>query len=379
MRKRTLMRISNKLGLLYFIVHFIIEVTCYYIMGIYDTSNTIMILAFVYDFIAFVPEGFYGALRDIGVKINFAAVGLVLSSSALIMLYFNVFPLIVVIVLTIGNGLIHVEGAEETLRNSNGKIFPSAFFVAGGAFGVITGKLLSHYMVNIWIILAINLLTIVPLVIAAHIKRSADISSSGKLQKQNHFQHQTDNTDTTTVVSKPIGYSQSKPGLAAVVVIICATFVVIVRSYMGFILPIEWNDSLTKAIPLFCSMGLGKALGGWLVDYIGIRKTITISTLGALPFILLGNSTMILSLIGIMMFSMTMAIALALLVSVMNNYPGVAFGFTTVGLFLGVVFAYVFHFDSYFANCLVISALSVICFIILYFISNNHIENNKAS
>ena len=44
---------------------------------------------------------------------------------------------------------------------------------------------------------------------------------------------------------------------------------------------------------------------------------------------------MIISLLGVMMFSMTMPITLAILVSVLKNRPGLAFGLTTIGLFLG--------------------------------------------
>ena len=44
------------------------------------------------------------------------------------------------IILCLGNACIHVRGAEITLNNSYGKLSHSAIFVAGGSFGVITGK-----------------------------------------------------------------------------------------------------------------------------------------------------------------------------------------------------------------------------------------------
>ena len=43
---------------------------------------------------------------------------------------------------------------------------------------------------------------------------------------------------------------------------------------------------------------------------------------------------MIVSLIGVAMFSMTMSITLAILVSVLKKKPGLAFGLTTIGLWL---------------------------------------------
>jgi hypothetical protein len=59
-------------------------------------------------------------------------------------------------------------------------------------------------------------------------------------------------------------------------------------------------------------MGFGKALGGIISDLIGVRKTAIISTVGALPFLLFGDNYMIISLLGVLMFSMTMSITLAL-------------------------------------------------------------------
>ena len=90
-----------------------------------------------------------------------------------------------------------------------------------------------------------------------------------------------------------------------------------------------------QTILLYFAMGLGKALGGIMADAIGLRKTAFISIVLALPFLLVGNNNMFISLIGVMMFSMTMAITLGVLVSVLKETPGLAFGLTTIGLFLG--------------------------------------------
>ena len=85
---------------------------------------------------------------------------------ALILLYLKINPIIVILVISIGNCLIHIEGAEETLRSSKGKMTPSALFVSGGSFGLITGKLLSKYNINIIYIILINLLMIVPIIVS---------------------------------------------------------------------------------------------------------------------------------------------------------------------------------------------------------------------
>ena len=137
------MKTKNHIGLMYFIVHFIIEITCYYIAFSYVNDAQFMILAFLYDMLAFIPEGFYGMLNDIGLKIHFGYVGMIIAGAALLMFAFDVKPVIAIVTVAIGNGMIHVQGAQMTLRSSGGKMFPSALYVAGGSFGVVTGRLLA--------------------------------------------------------------------------------------------------------------------------------------------------------------------------------------------------------------------------------------------
>ena len=69
-----------------------------------------------------------------------------------------------------------------------------------------------------------------------------------------------------------------------------------------------------------------------------------------------------------MIFSMTMSITLALLVSVLKNAPGLAFGLTTIGLFLGTVPIFFFKFTTVTANCLLIAVLSAVCVAVLQII-----------
>lgn len=330
----------NSIGILYFFIHFIIEITSFYIITTYTSSNLVWILALLYDFLAFVPQGLFGYLKDRGVKLNFSLIGLVLSTLALIFFYFKLNPIIVILVISIGNCLIHVEGAEETLRSSSGRMTPSALFVSGGSFGLITGKLLSKYNVNVLYIIIINLLMIIPLILTRKYKYLID---NKNLEKYNY-------------ANKSINYK---------VIIFYATIVVIIRSYMGYGIPTSWNKTVLQTITLFCFMGTGKALGGILIDHIGIRKTAFISTLGSLPFLIFGNNLMFISLIGIMFFSMTMSITLGLIVSVIKKYPGVAFGFTTLGLFLGTIPIFFYRVNSVFVNAIIVTTLTLVCVIIL--------------
>lgn len=83
---------------------------------------------------------------------------------------------------------------------------------------------------------------------------------------------------------------------------------------------------------------------------------------------------MIVSLIGVMFFSMTMAITLGILVSVLQKTPGLAFGFTTIGLFLGTAPIFFFKILDFKINILMIISLSLLCTFLLSKILNKEKE-----
>ena len=323
------MKRYNQVGLLYFIIHFLVEITSFYVLTSYFSTPIVWGLCLLYDSLAFVPQGFFGFLRDKGIRVNFAVLGTVLTSLSLVLLHFDVNAIIVIISVALGNCLVHIHGAELTLRSSPGKIAPSAVFVSGGSFGVVTGKLLSTHGVAVPWVLALNLLTLIPIFIAEKLKTG----DGEKNLEQYHF---------------------SNEKINGVTVVLLATFVVIVRAYMGYGIPTTWNKTELQTVLLYCSMGVGKGLGGILADKIGIRLTALISTVGALPFMIFGAEQMEISLIGVALFSMTMAV--------------IAFGFTTVGLFAGSLPFFFYRVQSVTVNDIIITLLTVPCVVILWII-----------
>lgn len=326
-------------GILFCLVHFILEVTCFYTLAAYTSSNMFPIIALMYDLFAFVPQGLIGAFSDKYRKYNLGIIGLVLTLFALISLKFSLPVYVVMTLLTIGNALVHVEGAESTLRTARGKMFPSALFVSGGAFGIITGKLLYQNGISVLLIILINVIGLLIVLLASRYRKYED----NKLAEYN--------------------YDNKKVNIS--LIIILSVFVVAVRSYSSYGIPTGWNKTVLQTILLFCFMGIGKALGGLLIDKINIKRTSIISTLLSLPFLLFGNHNMYLSLIGIMLFSMTMPVTLAILVSRIKKSPGIAFGLTTIGLFIGCLPAFLFTIDSLLVNGIVFTILTILCTIIL--------------
>lgn len=329
-------------GYLYFYVHFALEVICFfYLSRITNHSYYVWFIPFIYDGLAFVPQSIIGYIEDKYPKINMGLIGIfLLLISYLIYGLTNLNIIFSLVILCLGNALLHVEGAENTLRSSNGKLSPAAIFVSGGSFGVITGKLLARTLINPLYILII-IASMIPFVLLSktYINEKSNINN----------------------------FNYVKEDINSYIVILLAVLVVIVRGYMGYGIPTSWNKTTTQTIIFFFTMGIGKALGGILSDLIGIRKVAIVSTLIAIPFLCFGDKIMFVSLIGVMSFSMTMAITLGILVSKLKNTPGLAFGLTTIGLFLGTAPIFFIKLNMEF-NIIIIIVISVLCSITLGYI-----------
>ena len=340
-----------KIGYLYFYIHFFVEVVCFfYLSRVTSNAYIVWLVPFIYDGMAFVPQSVIGYFADKYPKINmgFVGVGLLLLSY-LIYAFLKMNLYLSLIILCLGNAFLHVAGAEATLRNSDGKLSPVAIFVSGGSFGVITGKLLAKTAIPA-VVMLVPILSMIPFILLANTYHKAKSDT-----------YKFDYVDTSV-----------KSGL----IIIIAVLVVVVRGYMGYGIPTTWNKTVFESILFFVTMGIGKALGGILSDKYGIRKMAIISTLLAIPFLCFGDNIMIISLIGIMLFSMTMSITLGILVSVLKDAPGLAFGLTTIGLFLGTVPIFFIKLNML-INIIIIIVFSVVCMLLLKYVLRKDAKNGN--
>lgn len=87
---------------------------------------------------------------------------------------------------------------------------------------------------------------------------------------------------------------------------------------------------------------------------------------------------MVVSLIGVMFFSMTMSVTLAILVSVLPDTPGLAFGLTTIGLFLGSVPVFFFKIKDITLNCIMLSIMTVVCIACLTISLGRDVTNERS-
>lgn len=326
------------IGWIYAYAHFATEVACFYFL--FSRLNDSPIwwgLALLFDALAFIPQGVIGLIADKYPRFNYGLLGSIMIVIAMMLPT----DIIALVILCLGNAIVHIGGAQQTLRTSGGRIASTSIFVGGGSFGVITGQLLAQLNRHVFVIIPIALMLVSVLLLA---------------YKTNYFELKTTKweIDVTTKNSE--------------MAIICVAFIVIaIRAYIGYAIPTEWNKTEYQAILLFFIMGCGKIVGGFLADCMGCYKTALISSIASIPFLLFGNSIMILSLVGVGLFSMTMPVTISILVSKFPQQPCFSFGITTVALFVGTFPAFFVRPTTLLAHQLTVLILIVIAILGLLF------------
>ncbi len=316
------MKINRLTAASFWFVHFAVETLCFYVLEAVFPEFTALrwVAVLLFDLIAFLTQPLIGVFFEEHRKLRPGIIGgIMLLVGGLISLNLrNYYSLVIVglIIFSLGNAVVHICGAMSTARVSEGRLGESAVFVSGGSFGVITGRMFANYSV-FWGV------AFIPLVLAIPLMYVVDKKIREKY-KETAFDFE----------KKPLQHNIVNDRPSKLIVIILA-LIVVMRGYIGYGLPTGWNKLSIHTILLFVFMGTGKMLGGILSDKFGAKNVGIISCLLSLPILLISNNIMWLSLIGIALFSMTMAITLGGLFSVLKYSPGIAFGITTVSLILG--------------------------------------------
>lgn len=234
-------------GYLYFYIHLITEIVCFYFLTtVTNNSRFVWLVPFMYDGIAFVPQAIIGYISDKFPKIKFSLIGMSLMFVSYIMFFViktNLY--FALIILCLGNACVHINGAEVTLKTSNGKLSHSAIFVAGGSFGVILGKLLATSIVPFWGILVL-IITSIPFIMLAET-----------------YQNKTNNC-------QKFEYANLK--INPMLIIFLAVLVVVIRGYIGYGLPTSWNKTIIQTVILYFTMGLRKSARRNFIRCIGDKK-----------------------------------------------------------------------------------------------------------
>lgn len=331
-----------KTAWIYFVIHLLVEIVCFQILFAYFKDIPVAwLMAFLYDFLAFVPQSLFGVIMDKYKKLNLGLVGAIFMFMSTIIIAMRI-PSIKIwslILVSLGNAIIHAAGAIATTTVSEGKLSHSAIFVGGGSFGVIIGQTLGGQHASI----------IISMILCVIIAFLIQITNKNWLIEDRKIPN----------------FNIAKKNVNPWIVILVAFLVVTVRSYIGYAIPISWKKELWQSFLLFFVMGFGKVMGGVLSDKFGAKNVGVFSTLFCIPFLLIGNNNMLISIIGVFMFSLTMSISFGTLLSVIKDSPGLAFGVTTIGLFLGTTPIF-FISVSTVMNMILIIVLSIACAIGMY-------------
>ena len=320
----------------YAIAHMCLEIVCFqmlYAIFLKPNISFYVLAAIIYDFVAFVPQFAFGYLFDRGIKIRIDIIGALLLVIAVLMVQFTDIGLVALLIMSVGNAIIHATGAEVATLASNGRLSHSAVVVAGGSFGVVIGRTMGMGNVS-------PVFCLIPIAVIIIIMIAFDNVIFGEDKELPTFDIVKSNYGVWTVI-----------GVAFVIII--------ARAYIGYAIPMGWKKELWQTFCLFFFMGFGKAFGGLLSDRFGVAKVGVVSTLASIPLLIFGNEYMIISILGVFLFSFTMSITFGMILSVLRELPGVAFGITTIGLFIGSFPMLIGISFGAGTNCIIIVAVSL--------------------
>ena len=298
----------------YSFAHFSVDFACFYMLfkgveGITDNMAFVALVFLIYNAIAFGLQPIIGYACDVLPQVPIGQIG-----CAMVVLGIVIMPYLWVslTICALGNACFHVGGGIDSLTHSGGKMGRSGVFVSTGALGVALGTLFGKNAdAFVWLPLALLLISILLIAMFAKTAVSA--------HNERHF-----------------NIASSKRPFA--IVLLLALVSVFVRAYAGSVVPLEWktHSVLFMILPSVGAM-IGKAAGGFLGDVFGARRIGTVSLVVSIPFLLLGNTMPVVSMMGIVLFNLTMPITLCTVASKLWYSPGLAFGLTTLALLCGSV------------------------------------------
>ena len=207
----------------------------------------------------------------------------------------------------IGNAAFHVGAGTDVLTHDGEKAGPLGLFVSPGAIGLYVGTVFAGFLVrNVWIVL---------LVLAA-CTALIQLSDRGSLM----------NASENARWEIGSAGSCTLPLLA----LVC---VVALRSLLGTTTAFS-AEGILPLIGVFC-VAAGKASGGLIADWLGLRLTALISLGLSAVFVCIPNAWT--HLAALLLFNMTMPLTLHAAALHLKSAKGFSFGLLTFALFLGLL------------------------------------------
>ena len=308
----------------YSVIHAVVDFACAMLLAglvsprIADNAYALLAVYLSYNFFAFAMQFPIGIIADsLDKNALVSAVGCVVIAAAYLLYPVGV---LAAIVAGIGNAMFHVGGGIDVLNISDRKATLPGIFVATGALGLYVGAQCNTLGWNRYPVTAVVLLlaaaTLVWLYRKAH----------GSFAIRN--------------ATPPILRDYPR---AELIIAGCMLLTIGIRGGFGLVMNFTWKNGFRIGLITVCAVVLGKMLGGVVGDRLGWRRTTVISlALSAVLFIFAYDS-MAAGIAAIFLFNMSMPITLTALANRFEKQRGMAFGLTTVALFVGalpVLFGY---------------------------------------
>lgn len=284
------------------ITHFFVDLICTALLAqlaVRLSYAQVIACAILYNCLAFAFQLPIGLIADLlHSTAVVAAIGCILVATG----GFFSQPLVMCLLIGLGNACFHVGAGQEALQKSRKKAAAVGRFVAPGALGIFFGPRLTAYSpitgTVILLLLGGTLL----------LRSKAEITTS-------HI---------------PVRFRH-------VFMAVCMFLTVLLRSYIGTILRYPFLSTFGWALTFSLCIFGGKFLGGILADRLGALRSSLLTQLGATVLLVLSVYIPILALPGILLFNTTMAVTATALYQGFPRFPGTMFGLTTLALFLGVL------------------------------------------
>ncbi|MBQ7535221.1 MAG: hypothetical protein IJT43_06335 [Stomatobaculum sp.] len=228
--------------------------------------------------------------------------------------------LLVSAVAGIGNSCFHVGGGIDLLKRSKGSAAMPGVFVSTGAFGVWLGPVLAakQQARTFGLLFGCILMLFTGLVlIQMHLTRQAWEPGGEEEQK----------------TSEHFNIHIADPSFAAA---LCLVTAVLFRSYAGTIMRYGWKKA-GVAFLFTAGVVFGKMLGGIVGDRAGWRRTAVVSLAVSGLLFLFAEKNAACGIAAVFFFNMTMPLTLTALAKLYRGREGMAFGLTTLALFLGTL------------------------------------------
>lgn len=286
---------------LYSAGHFWVDFSCALLLlaSIYGTGEWVL-CALLYNFCAFALQMPIGLLADrMGRTAPLAALGCALAAAGWGL---NTVPVAAAITAGVGNACFHVGGGVAVLRRKINRAASLGVFVSPGAFGIYLGSLLGRQGGLPGWAAAVGLI-LFALIFLLETRRTGESSSP----------------------QRPV------PDRRGMFVLVCCFLVVVLRSYLGMVLSFPWKTG-GWAFVLTCALVLGKAVGGFFGDRLGMARA-SIFSLGPAAVLFCFSGFPWVGTAAVFLFNMTMPITLWAAAQLLP--PGFAFGTLTFALFLG--------------------------------------------